>query len=319
MTTPVLRLGVNINLQQLIMMGYDEELAQKALQATSNTTVEAAIDWLESRPKTIPPNSNKPTPTEPPKTKKPASDELTEEDKKRILWEKQRGEREAARIREEREKAKLHEQKVKLQIEEAKRKRQELDKSNQLDLSADARNELEKQRAEQRAQAIAAKERREAKEHAERIKLQLEEASKRRHGDVPQEPKPKAPTTETSKTVETKQPKKEYQECILQLRLPSGQTVKELFSGSDCLLEVHNYVASMLEPGFNFILFTPYPKRDFCGNDLFSTLQDLGLAPRAVLQVLETVERGVVKFVEGPEAKITKTIMEPPKKIQNRV
>uniref|UniRef100_A0A8D0H8A6 UBX domain-containing protein 4 n=1 Tax=Sphenodon punctatus TaxID=8508 RepID=A0A8D0H8A6_SPHPU len=77
------------------------------------------------------------------------------------------------------------------------------------------------------------------------------------------------------------------QQCLLMIRLPSGDSVRERFPATFPLQCVHQHVLSLhpeLPPAFTFL--QGFPKRHFGPAELPSSLQALGLTPSATLCVL---------------------------------
>lgn len=71
--------------------------------------------------------------------------------------------------------------------------------------------------------------------------------------------------------------KKDYSECRLQIRLPTGQPQKATFAPSDPLSKVYAFVQDKLGAGFGpFSLLTPRPRRVFTPAELSLTLEQAG-------------------------------------------
>ncbi|XP_061442358.1 uncharacterized protein LOC133365071 isoform X2 [Rhineura floridana] len=79
-------------------------------------------------------------------------------------------------------------------------------------------------------------------------------------------------------------------QCLLMVRLPSGDSVRACFTADSSLESVQQHLFSLcpeLPPSFSFL--QGFPKRHFGPADLPSSLQALGLAPSATLCILGPV------------------------------
>jgi len=83
-------------------------------------------------------------------------------------------------------------------------------------------------------------------------------------------------------------PKKDYNECRLQIRLPNGSTLTNQFAANEELAAVRLYVDLNRKDGGSatpFTFMTTFPKKVFTEADMRTTLVGLGLVPSAVLMV----------------------------------
>ncbi|XP_077978804.1 uncharacterized protein LOC144434224 [Glandiceps talaboti] len=78
--------------------------------------------------------------------------------------------------------------------------------------------------------------------------------------------------------------------CMLQIRLPTGQSIRQNFQPTSTLGELMKFVLQRYRSLSNVGFMQPFPRREFIDSDMQSTLQDLGLTPNGSL---------VVKKVEG--------------------
>ncbi len=81
-------------------------------------------------------------------------------------------------------------------------------------------------------------------------------------------------------------PQKEYDQCRLQIRLPTGQALTQTFGAKESLAAVRLYVEMNRtdDPG-PFTLMTSFPRKMFGNDDMEKPLTELGLVPSAVLIV----------------------------------
>jgi len=82
----------------------------------------------------------------------------------------------------------------------------------------------------------------------------------------------------------TPQPKKDYDECRLQLRLPTGQPLVNTFKAEDTLGDVAAFIrdTAALE---EFNLMTSFPRKQYQHTDYGFSLKSLGLCPSSVVIV----------------------------------
>jgi len=94
-------------------------------------------------------------------------------------------------------------------------------------------------------------------------------------------------TTNTTNTTNNAKEVKEYKECVVQVKLKNGKTIKGNFKPDDKLRVVYNWVSSnRADGGFGqFSLMLPYPpRREFGISSLDTvTLKDAELVPRGSL------------------------------------
>ncbi|XP_067887169.1 uncharacterized protein si:ch73-173p19.1 [Heterodontus francisci] len=79
--------------------------------------------------------------------------------------------------------------------------------------------------------------------------------------------------------------------CILMIRLPSGDSLRERFREDDTLQSVKDYVKRQCPELQTITLLQSFPKRHFMDTDLGSTLGTLGLSPNATLCVRDEQRR----------------------------
>lgn len=69
----------------------------------------------------------------------------------------------------------------------------------------------------------------------------------------------------------------------LQIRLPSGESLRVCFPADSPLQDVYNHVTSLHPSLSPFTVFHGFPRRRFSDNDLSLSLHSLGLTPNATL------------------------------------
>uniref|UniRef100_A0A1E1XH35 Putative ubiquitin regulatory protein n=1 Tax=Amblyomma aureolatum TaxID=187763 RepID=A0A1E1XH35_9ACAR len=80
------------------------------------------------------------------------------------------------------------------------------------------------------------------------------------------------------------EPKKEYDQCKLQIRLTNGQTLTQTFGANEELAAVRLYVELNRTDGDQpFTLMTNFPRKVFAEEDYIKPLNALGLVPSAVV------------------------------------
>lgn len=80
------------------------------------------------------------------------------------------------------------------------------------------------------------------------------------------------------------EPKKEYDQCKLQIRLTNGQTLTQTFGAHEELAAVRLYVEMNRTDGdLPFTLMTSFPRKVFSDEDYGKPLNALGLVPSAVI------------------------------------
>lgn len=80
------------------------------------------------------------------------------------------------------------------------------------------------------------------------------------------------------------QPKKEYDQCRLQIRLTNGETLTQTFGAHEELAAVRLYVELNRTDGDQpFTLMTSFPRKVFAEEDFVKPLSALGLVPSAVV------------------------------------
>ncbi|PIO63675.1 UBX domain protein [Teladorsagia circumcincta] len=88
------------------------------------------------------------------------------------------------------------------------------------------------------------------------------------------------PTSTTSKP-SNPAPKTDYKEAMIQVRLPSGQAVRQSFGASEPLSAVRLWLEINHSDGMPFGLLVPFPRKVMTDEDYDKPLKELGLVPSA--------------------------------------
>ncbi|XP_067391797.1 uncharacterized protein [Emydura macquarii macquarii] len=148
-----------------------------------------------------------------------------------------------------------------------------------------SQKELEEQQREQLAQALKAERRTKRQEH----ELVLQRIADDRRSiqaktQLAQKPDPAA----QGRRSEGSAPAAREGQCLLMIRLPSGQSWRERFPADCPLQHVLQHISTRHPELPAFSLLQGFPKRHFGPAELPCTLQALGLTPSATLCVLAT-------------------------------
>lgn len=185
-------------------------------------------------------------------------------------------------IKERREKKMEQEKKEQLEREKLRRKqgkdvvssKQRMQEMEMKKIAEERKKEkLEDQRARQRVKEQIAKDREDRKQRDLRNQNLASSAS--------------VTTSQPTTASVQQQPKKEYDKCRLQIRLPTGQSLTQQFGVKEQLAAVRLYVQMNRPDGSTdpFALMTTFPKRVFTEEDMEKPLSELNLVPSAVVLV----------------------------------
>ncbi|XP_059497506.1 UBX domain-containing protein 1 isoform X2 [Stegostoma tigrinum] len=200
---------------------------------------------------------------------------LSEEEKKEQLRRLEELMKQRQLEREEREK------KDEIEREKQRRKQgQELSLIHQK-LQEEEMKKIAEERRKEKLEDIRAKQR--VREKIERDKA---ERALKFGGRGP----PAAPTVQPTPAVPQSStgplPKREYDECRLQIRLLDGSQLTQSFKSREQLAAVRLYIQLQQQDDLgNFNLMTSFPRKVFSEEDMEKPLQELGLVPSAVLFV----------------------------------
>lgn len=127
----------------------------------------------------------------------------------------------------------------------------------------------------------------------QRVKDQIEKDKRDRAAKFAKDKETQKPNTAPSPSavpVATPAVKKEYTDCRLQIRFPSGQPLTQTFSAKEPLAAVRLYIEmNRTDPPGPFSLMTNFPKKVFQREDYEKPLDQLDLVPSAVLIVTKAV------------------------------
>ncbi|XP_069771814.1 uncharacterized protein [Narcine bancroftii] len=142
--------------------------------------------------------------------------------------------------------------------------------------------EFEEQQRERDAQQIKAERRKKQKDHELALKRIADDRENLRAKSLSTcQPIPLPRDQRSGDKVQTAVGK----HCILMIRLPSGDSLRERFQEGDVLETVKEYITQRCPELHSISLLQSFPKRHFTSCELGSTLTDLGLSPTATLCV----------------------------------
>ncbi|KAK3541212.1 hypothetical protein QTP86_016815 [Hemibagrus guttatus] len=152
----------------------------------------------------------------------------------------------------------------------------------------------ERQRAAEHARA----ERRQHTQERELILKRIAEdrrAQQEKHTATPTVSEREKPSEQVQSNTDTN--------CILMIRLPTGESLRVCFPANAPLRAVVEHVTSLHPSLPSFTLFHGFPRRRFSDDDLSRTLHSLGLTPNAalVLQTASPPDPTVPAAVQEPE------------------
>lgn len=158
-------------------------------------------------------------------------------------------------------------------------------------------------------------------ENLKKIRLQVEEEKKKRleKNSKKEEPQTKVVKTEDKKVEKKDQVKKvekkeeiveepkftpkEYTECLLQIRLFDGSTIKQSFKADSTLEDVALFVIQSTKKEVHygdFTIVTPFPKKEYTSSDFNKvSLKDAQLLPKGTITVQKLESKGMIKKGEG--------------------
>ncbi|XP_075555696.1 UBX domain-containing protein 1-A-like isoform X2 [Dermacentor variabilis] len=275
-------------------MGFSTERAKKAVEVCGDQNVEAAMEWLlahaDEPMDTADPAEPVPrAPAPQPQAGSAAAESVshTAEHKDQAGEASKESVSEAAaaksfkcdeleeKIRQRRLEREEKEKKEAIEREKERRKfgqeiattRQKIEEQEMLKLAEEKKRE--------KMEAMLAKKK--VLEDIERDKLERREKFNMGGPPPPSVVKPAAP-------VAPLEPKKEYDQCKLQVRLTNGQTLTQTFGAHEELAAVRLYVELNRTDGdFPFTLMTSFPRKVFTEEDYNKPLSALGLVPSAVV------------------------------------
>jgi len=271
-------------INQLVEMGFSKEKAEKALNKTGWSGVEAAMEWLLAHPD-FDPNDD---------------DDEDEEAAAAALEAAKNADATPKAPLTEEEKAeklkRLEELRVKKRAErEAQEKADEQEKERKRVAEGKAMGDLKQKLADQEIIRNAERMRREKEETKaakERVKAQIEADKKARKEREMQERTGAAASVAPAPTPASQMVQKtesgKYEETRIQMRLPDGTNIVQKFKAKEPLSAVRLYVDMNRKDGVSGApakLMTNFPKKIFSDEDYEAPLETLGLVPSAVVIV----------------------------------
>jgi len=185
-------------------------------------------------------------------------------------------------------KKKNHEEQTKRLIDEERKERGSTKESQK---EIDERNWREKEAQKEKLRKI--EKFNEEKKRKEELKLLIENDRKLRKKSTQVNNNEGNDTSQINPKENS--PKKISDECLLQIRLPSGQSIRQKFKSTDTIKMVYEFVSATIgENENNFTLIIPNPRQEFDTSKLNISLSETDLIPRGSLTVLKNMSRGVI-------------------------
>jgi hypothetical protein len=312
----------------LMDMGFEHADAKKAVEATGNTDVQSAMEWiLKNKAEQAPSDSGAPSPngaSKPPETEEVKSYKCNECEKifrnaeemevhaartKHVDFSESTEEKRPLTEEEKKEQFRLIEEKLKVKRaeREAREKKEALESEKNRMKSGKELAEYKRKFEEQQMKELAEARRQEKIDDRmarERIKALIaadRQARKDKDAGVTTEAASSSssvsslpsPGVASKPSQDEPPPKKDFHETKLQIRLPNGKAMVNTFNAKESLAAVRLYVQLHRDDGIPgdapFNLMTNFPKKTFQETEYDMPLDVLGLAPTAVLIVTKTV------------------------------
>ncbi|CAG8482167.1 12344_t:CDS:2 [Dentiscutata heterogama] len=93
---------------------------------------------------------------------------------------------------------------------------------------------------------------------------------------------------------------------LIQIRLSTGQAIRQKFNNTALVSDLFNWVVSKNEPSKKFQLLLPFPRKVFGDDEMGSTLADAGLVPNASLNVVKLDVPSIT--AQSPISRVTSSI-----------
>ncbi|KAK5980325.1 UBX domain-containing protein 1 SAPK substrate protein 1 [Trichostrongylus colubriformis] len=300
---------------QLVDMGFERARAEYAYAQTGNGALEQVMDWLishegEEIPSAPPAEGTAPATTD----DKPKEEELTEStpgsykcndcnklfrDENGMMFHAAKSGHEnfsestevIASLTPEQRAQKAAELRDRIRaaraIKEEQARKEEIEKERRRREEGKRMLETREKQKEMELRAIAEERRRAKQEEAaarqrvlDQIKLDREARKAKASGLPP--PEPSAPVSAPATAAHSKPtPKTDYKEAMIQVRLPSGQAVRQSFGASEPLSAVRLWLEINHSDGMPFSLLMPFPRKLITEEDYDKPLKELGLVPSA--------------------------------------
>jgi len=307
---------MSAHLPFLLEMGFAQSLAEKAITATGDSSLEAAMDWIIA-------HSEEHQEPEAEKSKPLADEEVLMESAEnqtaksikcdecgKLFRSSEEVEFHAAKTNHSQfsesteEKRPLSEEEKKEQLrkieelmKQKRKEREEKEKAEQIERekkriqSGKELTEIKKRIEEQEIKKLAEERRREKEEEKrarQKVKEQIEQdklARKMKAAGSTAQQLPVSPPTAQAATATPAAPK-EYKETRIQIRLTNGSALTQSFGVKEQLAAVRLFIKmnrTDQTDGADFRLQTNFPKKVFTEEDYEKPLDVLGLVPSAVL------------------------------------
>ena len=275
---------------QLMEMGFTEVRVLKALVKTGSESLDAAVNWIEQNQG----NADIDGPIE----FTVASDE---EKSKRIQAEKER----LKQVLEAKRHAKLEAEKQQ-QIEREKQRRiRGKETQDSAEKFKEERRKIEAEQArKEKERALQEKTRVKRKLEEDKLRRRLERAQASNNQEDIQEIEKQlslllgvAPSKQTvpsaqpatvavpqaQPVAQAQPPQEKKEECLLQIRLLDGTTIKATFKPTDTLQAVKNHCIMLQNNNQRINLMTNFPRHTYAGEEYKKSLKDLGLTKGSLI------------------------------------
>ncbi|GMR53706.1 hypothetical protein PMAYCL1PPCAC_23901, partial [Pristionchus mayeri] len=284
--------------EQLIEMGFDSVKAEEA--AKNCTSLEAAMDWLVGRQEregmeTVP-------------TTDPVESDITAviaasykcndcgkviRDENAMMFHASKTGHENFEESNEslkpltEEEKKEQAAKLREKIKESMKKKAEVEEKEKI--------EREKRRVQEGKLMLERNEKRKEMEQLAAIEQRKrdkeeEAAAKRRVLEQIKADREARAAAAAARTHPTPVEKKEYKEAIIQVRLPSGEVIRNTFSSQETLAAVRVWIEMAKPELVPFSLLQPFPRKMMSSEDFAAPLSSLSLAPSGSLVVTRSAQ-----------------------------
>ncbi|CAJ0954933.1 unnamed protein product, partial [Mesorhabditis belari] len=300
-------------LQQLLEMGFEEARAKRAISA-SNGSVEAAMEWLIAhQDEPLPEEGSSvelvdqpmiiPDQTSTSDAPAAAANSFKCDDCGKLLKDNDALMFHAAKTNHENfsestetikaltpEELAAQREEIKKKLQSVREQKSDMDRKDEIEKEKRRREEgklvIQRKEEQKELRQIAEDRRREKLEDErakqrilDQIKADKEDRKARALGMPPPSHEPSKP-----QHVAVPPPKVDYKQATIQVRLPSGEAVRQTFDAKESLSAVRLWIEMHHNPTKgHFDLMTPFPRKKMDEQDYEAPLESLGLVPSAVL------------------------------------